>query len=50
MIESEYLFPNKNNHTKPRTTMFFQTLFKKIAKKAGYISKEIHIHSARHKE
>lgn len=48
MYESEYLFPNRNNHNKPRTTMFFQTLFKDIAQRAGYTGKEIHIHSARH--
>jgi integrase len=48
MINSNYLFPNKNDHAKPRTTMFFQTLFKNIAKKAGYTGREIHIHSARH--
>jgi integrase len=48
MINSEYLFPNRNDHSKPKTTMFFQTLFKKIAKEAGYSGKEIHIHSARH--
>jgi integrase len=48
MVNSDYLFPNRNDHSKPKTTMFFQTLFKKIAKKAGYIGKEIHVHSARH--
>jgi integrase len=47
-IETEYLFPHKNDHNKPKTTMFFQQLFKNIAKKAGYEGEEIHIHSARH--
>ena len=48
VIETEYLFPHKNDHNKPKTTMFFQQMFKNIAKKAGYDGKEIHIHSARH--
>lgn len=48
MIDSEFLFPSIKNPDKARSTMSFQSLFKKIAKKAGYEGPEIHIHSTRH--
>lgn len=48
MIESPYLFPNSRDLSKPRTTAYFQTLFKTIANRAGYSGDEVHIHSARH--
>lgn len=48
MIDNIYLFPSPKNNLKPRSTMYFQTLFKEIAKRAGYEGTEIHIHSCRH--
>jgi integrase len=48
MVNSIYLFPNARDLNKPRSTMSFQSLFKEIAKRAGYEGSEIHIHSARH--
>lgn len=48
MIDSPYLFPGSRDNSKPVTTMFFQTLFKKVAERAGYTGEEIHVHSARH--
>lgn len=48
MIQSEYLFPNARDTTKPISTLTFQNLFKSVALRAGYTGTEIHIHSARH--
>ena len=48
MFDSPYLFPNSRNLSKPRTTMFFQNLFKTIAHRAGYNGAEIHVHAIRH--
>jgi integrase len=48
MIKSEYLFYNERDINKPKSTVFFQFLFKKVANRAGYNGSEIHIHSCRH--
>lgn len=48
MVETPYLFYNERDSTKPKGTSFFQTMFKKIAEKAGYKGSEIHVHAARH--
>lgn len=48
MIDTIYLFPNARDPKKPKSTMTFQTMFKDIAKRAGYEGEEVHIHSARH--
>lgn len=48
MSNNIYIFPSSNDNTKPKSTMYFQNLFKEIAKRAGYEGEEIHIHSCRH--
>ena len=48
MIDSDYLFPSQRISSQPITVLNFQNCFKKIAKRAGYEGKEIHVHSARH--
>ena len=48
MIESPYLFPNNNDHSRPAPTMRFQTLFKTVAHRANLYGEKFHIHSVRH--
>jgi len=48
MVESEYLFPSPRITNQPMSVLNFQTMFKEVAKRAGYEGPEIHVHAARH--
>lgn len=47
-VDTPYLFHNLYDSSKPRSTRFFQRLFKEIAKRCGYEGDEIHVHAVRH--
>lgn len=48
ILKSPFLFHGMNDHNKPRSTRYFQLLFKEIAKRCGYDGDEIHVHAIRH--